>query len=429
MTTPNRKKPIAGVDVNQKSVLSNGLRVVTEEVPHFHSAAVGIWLNKGSRDETGAENGLTHFLEHMAFKGTPRRTVLDIAREIDQLGGMCNAFTSKEQTCFHGRVLAEHLPRLVDLLGDLVLGSQLAAEDLERERQVILEEIYAQDDNPEELVQVHFGRNFWGDNAFGRPILGAAKHIATVSREDLLAYRRIAYRPSDMIVAAAGRVRHQEVVDLVAASFEGFENGAPGRERQAVTTHPGVYTLSRDLEQVNLVLGGPGIAAGDPRRYAATMLQLVLGGNMSSRLFQVIREQLGLAYAIQSFLQFFSDAGVVGISAGVSPQNLSAIMAAIRRELKQLQEKKVSEAELTAAKENLRGSIILSSEDCDHLMGRLAKNELNFGRYIPQADIIAGMLKVTAEEVLEVAQELLRPEAWGVTLLGPVEGPGDYGLT
>ncbi len=416
------------MDVNQKSVLSNGLRVVTEEVPHFHSAAVGIWLNVGSRDETGAENGLTHFLEHMAFKGTPRRTVLDIAREIDQLGGMCNAFTSKEQTCFHGRVLAEHLPRLVDLLGDLVLRSQLAAGDLERERQVILEEIYAQDDNPEELVQVHFARSFWGDNAFGWPILGAADHIAQVSREDLLAYRGITYRPGDMIVAAAGRVRHQEVVDLVAASFEGFANGAPSRERQAVITHPGVYALSRDLEQVSLVLGGPGLAAGDPRRYAATMLQLVLGGNMSSRLFQVIREQLGLAYAIQSFLQFFSDAGVVGISAGVSPQNLSAIMAAIRRELKQLTEEKVSEAELTAAKENLRGSVMMSSEDCEHLMGRLAKNELNFGRYIPQADIIAGMLKVTADEVLEVARDLLRPEAWGVALLGPVDDAGDYGL-
>ncbi len=428
MTIPNRTNPIVGADVNQKSVLSNGLRVVTEELPHFHSAAVGIWLNVGSRDETGAENGLTHFLEHMAFKGTPRRTVMDIAREIDQLGGLCNAFTSKEQTCFHGRVLAEHLPRLVDLLGDLVLRSQLAAGDLDRERQVILEEIYAQDDNPEELVQVNFTRNFWGDNAFGRPILGEAEHIATVSREDLLAYRRIAYRPADTVVAAAGRVRHQEVVDLVAAGFEGFADGAPSRERQAVTTHPGVYALSRDLEQVNLCLGGPGMAAGDPRRYAATMLQLVLGGNMSSRLFQVIREQLGLAYAIQSYVQFFSDAGLVGISAGVSPKNLSAIMAAIRRELQQLQEEKVSEAELTAAKENLRGSIILSSEDCDHLMVRLAKNELNFGRYIPQEDIIAGMLKVTAEEIREVARDLLRPEAWGVALLGPVAEPGNYGL-
>ena len=412
----------------QKSVLSNGLRIVTEEIPHFHSVAVGVWLNVGSRDESGAENGLTHFLEHMVFKGTPTRTVLDIAREIDQLGGMCNAFTGKEQTCYHGRVLAEHLPRLVDLLGDLVLRAHLEVGDLERERQVILEEIYAQDDSPEELVQVHFARNFWGDNPFGWPILGEAEHIAGVTREDLLTYRRMAYRPTHMVVAAAGRVRHQELVDLVAGGFQGFSNGAPGRARLPVSTYPGVYTLSRDLEQVNLCLGAPGLAAGDPRRYTATMLQLILGGNMSSRLFQVIREQLGLAYSIQSYVQFFSDAGLMGISAGVSPQNLTAIMDAIRRELRQLCEAEASEAELTSARENLKSSIMLSSEDCDHLMLRLAKNELNFGRYIPLEDIIAGMLKVTAAEILELARDLLRPEGWGVALLGPVENSGNYGL-
>ena len=352
-----QNREIAGVDVNQKSVLSNGLRVVTEEVPHFHSAAVGIWLNVGSRDETGAENGLTHFLEHMAFKGTPRRTVLDIAREIDQLGGMCNAFTSKEQTCFHGRVLAEHLPRLVDLLGDLVLRSQLAAADLERERQVILEEIYAQDDNPEELVQVHFARNFWGDNAFGWPILGEAEHIAAGQPG------RPAGLPPDRLPArrhGSGRRRPGPAPGSGGPGGRQFRRVCQRRPRPGT---PGRHHPSRGLRPLpgpgagQPVLGGPGIAAGDPRRYAATMLQLVLGGNMSSRLFQVIREQLGLAYSIHSFLQFFSDAGLVGISAGVSPQNLSAIMAAIRRELKQLQEEKVSEAELTAAKENLRGSI------------------------------------------------------------------------
>jgi predicted Zn-dependent peptidase len=415
--------------VYQKSVLSNGLRIVTEELPYFHSVAVGVWLNVGSRDETGAENGLTHFLEHMAFKGTSRRTVLDIAREIDQLGGMCNAFTTKEQTCFHGRVLAEQLPRLVDLLGDLVLRAHLAAGDLERERQVILEEIYAQEDSPEELVQVHFARNFWGDNAFGWPILGDAKHIAQVCREDLLAYRRRAYRPKATVVAAAGRVRHQELVDLVAAGFQEFTDGTPGRPRQAVSTHPGVYSLARDLEQVNLCLGAPGVAAGDPRRYAATMLQLILGGNMSSRLFQVIREQLGLAYAIQSYVQFFSDAGLVGISAGVSPRNLSAVMTAIRQELKKFTEEKVWEAELTAAQEHLRGSIMLSAEDCEHRMLRLAKNELHFGRYLPLEEIIGGMLQVTAAEILELARELLRPAEWGVALLGPVADPDTYSLT
>jgi predicted Zn-dependent peptidase len=414
--------------VYQKSVLSNGLRIVTEELPHFHSVAVGVWLNVGSRDETGAENGLTHFLEHMAFKGTPRRNVLDIAREIDQLGGMCNAFTTKEQTCFHGRVLAEHLPRLVDLLGDLVLRAHLAGQDLERERQVILEEIYAQEDNPEELVQVYFARNFWGDNAFGWPILGEAEHIARVSREDLLTYRRMAYRPEDTVVAAAGRVRHQELVDLVVAGFQEFANGAPGRPRQAVGTHPGVYSLARDLEQVNLCLGAPGVAADDPRRYAATMLQLILGGNMSSRLFQVIREQLGLAYAIHAYVQFFSDAGLVGISVGVSPKNLEAVMAAIRDELAKFTREKVSEAELNAAQEHLRGSIMLAAEDCEHRMLRLAKNELHFGRYLPLEEIIGGMLQVTPAQILELARELLRPAQWGVALLGPVTEPGAYGL-
>ncbi len=413
----------------QRSVLSNGLRIVTEEVPYFHSVAVGVWLNAGARDETAAENGLSHFLEHMVFKGTPQRSVLDIAREIDQLGGQCNAFTTKEQTCFHGRVLAEQLPRLVDLLGDLVLRAHLPAPDLERERQVILEEINAQDDSPEELVHVHFARNFWGDHPFGWPILGEAEHITQVQREDLLAYRRQVYRPADTVVAAAGKIRHEELADLVTASFQDFANGASSRPRLPISTHPGVYALSRDLEQVNLVLGGPGVAAGDPRRYAATMLQLILGGNMSSRLFQVIREQLGLAYAIQSYVQFFSDAGFLGIAAGVSPGNLEAIMAAIRKELKNLQAEPVSYAELTAAQEHLRGSIMLSAEDCEHLMLRLAKNELNFGRYIPLEDIIAGMTKVTPAEILEVARDLLRPETWGVALLGPVDNLDNYGLS
>ena len=411
----------------QKSVLSNGLRIVTDELPHFHSAAVGVWLNGGSRDETEAETGLTHFLEHMAFKGTQRRTVLDIALEIDQLGGMCNAFTTKEQTCFHGRVLAEHLPRLVDLLADLIIRSRLASEDLERERQVILEEIYAQDDSPEELVQVQFARHFWGDHPFGWPILGEAARISQVTREHLLAYRQIAYRPQDTVVAAAGRVNHQELTDLVAAAFADFADGMPAPVRTPVGSHPGVYAFPRDLEQVNLFLGAPGVAAGDPRRYAATMLQLILGGKMSSRLFQVIREQLGLAYSIQAFAQFFSDTGLVGVSAGVSPGNLEATMAAIRRELNQLQQEKITPPELDAAREHLRGSILLAAEDCEHRMGRLAKNEIHFGRYIPLEDIIDGMLRVTPDAILEAAQELLRLEHWGVALVGPVDGAGKVG--
>ena len=417
------------MDVYRKSVLSNGLRLVTEEAPHFHSVAVGVWLNVGSRDETQAENGLSHFLEHMVFKGTPKRSVLDIAREIDQLGGQCNAFTTKEQTCFHGRVLAEHLPRLLDLFSDLVLRAHLAAPDLERERQVILEEIHAQDDTPEDLVHVHFARNFWRDHSFGWPILGEAEHIAQVNRDDLLTYRQQVYRPADVVVAAAGNLKHEALVDLVSAGFKDFTNGAPARPRLPADTHPGVYVLARDLEQVNLVMGAPGVAADDPRRYMATMLQLILGGNMSSRLFQVIREQLGLAYAIQSYVQFFSDAGLLGIAAGVSPGNLEALLAAIRGELQKLQNEAVLSSELSAAQEHLRGSILLSAEDCEHLMLRLAKNELNLGRYIPLEDIITGMMRVTASEILELARDLLRPETWGIALLGPVANQDNYSVS
>jgi predicted Zn-dependent peptidase len=413
--------------VHQESVLNNGLRVVSEELPHFHSVAVGVWLNVGSRDETRAENGLSHFLEHLAFKGTPRRTTLDLAREIDQIGGHCNAFTSKEQTCFHGKVLAEHLPRLVDLLGDLVLNPLYQPQEMERERQVILEEIYSQDDNPEEQVQIAFGRQFWGDSSLGRPILGEADHIAEVSREELLGYRQATYRPEQTVVAAAGRVEHQQVVALVAEHFHDFANGLAGRERSPASYHPGIYRLPRDLEQVYVCLGARGPAAGDPRRFTATMLQLILGGNMSSRLSQVIREQLGLAYNIYSFLSFFSDTGLLGISAGVSAKNLEALLAAVCRELKRLKAEAVPEAELQAAREYLRGSIYLEAEDVDHLMMRLAKNEINFGHYIPLDDIVAGLMKVSAAEIQELARELLRTEDWALTLLGPV-GDRNIGL-
>jgi predicted Zn-dependent peptidase len=408
--------------VFQKSVLTNGLRVVTEEDPHFHSAAVGVWLNVGSRDEAREENGLTHFLEHLAFKGTPWRSALDIAREIDQLGGSCNAFTSKENTCFHGKVLTEHLPRIVDLLSDLVLHPHYQPQDLEKERQVILEEIYAQDDNPEDQAQVHFARGFWGDDPFGRPILGEEDRISQVTRAQLLAYREIAYRPETTIIAAAGRVNHQEFLDLLTSRFEHFCNGSPLRARGAVATHPGVYQHPRDLEQVYVCLGTRGPAAGDLQRYPATLLQLLLGGNMSSRLFQVVREELGLAYNIYSFMSFFSDTGLLGVSAGVSPKNLEKLLAVTCQELKKLKAEAVAADELQAAKDYLRGSIYLHAEDCDHRMMRLAKNEIHFGQYIPLEEIVSGLLAVTREEVLDLARELFDSQNWGLALLGPVAG-------
>jgi predicted Zn-dependent peptidase len=408
--------------VPQKSVLNNGLRIVTEEDPHFHSVAVGVWLNVGSRDEALEENGLSHFLEHLAFKGTPRRSALDIAREIDQLGGTLNAFTSKENTCFHGKVLAENLDRAVDLLSDLVLNPLYQPEDLEKERQVILEEICAQDDNPEDSVQVQFARGFWGDAPFGRPILGEGDHISRVTREQLLSYRNLVYRPEKTVIAAAGRIDHQELLDLISSRFQDFHNGSAHRPRDPVAVHPGIYQAPRDLEQVHVCLGTKGPAAGDQERYAATLLQLVLGGNMSSRLFQVVREELGLAYNIYAFMSFFSDTGLLGISAGVSPKNLERLLDATYQELRKMRAEPVSAEELKAAKEYLRGSIYLHAEDCDHRMMRLAKNEILFGHYIPLDEIVTNLLKVTAAQIRDLARELLQPEKWALALLGPVAG-------
>uniref|UniRef100_A0A7C3WIE7 Insulinase family protein n=1 Tax=Desulfobacca acetoxidans TaxID=60893 RepID=A0A7C3WIE7_9BACT len=408
----------------QKSILPNGIRIVTEELPHFHSVAVGFWLMVGSRDERQEEQGLSHFLEHMAFKGTIRRDALTIAREADQLGGTVNAFTTKENTCFHARVLAEHLPRIIDLLSDLVLNPLYRAEDLERERQVILEEIAAQDDNPEDLVQVQFARHFWKDNPFGWSILGEVEAVSRFRREDLLAYRRTAYRPERLVVAAAGRLTHQELVDLVGPTLENFTNGTPARPRVPVDTHPGVYVLPRDLEQVHVCLGTEGLAADDGRRFTATVLNIILGGNMSSRLVQVVREQLGLAYSIYSFLGFFSDTGILEVCAGVNPKNLPALLEAIRGELRRMKAEPVTSLELKDAQDYLKGSIYLHAEDVEQRMLRLAKNEIHFGRYIPLEEVIEGLLKVTPEDIQTLARELFQGGNWGLALLGPLNGQG-----
>ncbi len=410
--------------VHQKSILPNGVRVVTEELPHFHSVAVGWWLTVGSRDEQAAEQGLSHFLEHMAFKGTPRRDALAIAREADQLGGGLNAFTTKENTCYHARVLSEHLPRIVDLLGDLVLNPEYRVEEVERERQVILEEIAAQEDNPEDLVQVQFARHFWKDSSFGRSILGEVEGISRFQRVDLVNYRQATHRPEEMVVAAAGSLAHQEVVDLVGPLLENFHNGAPIRSRKPVATHPGAYVFPRDLEQVHVCLGARGFAAADERRFIATLLNIILGGNMSSRLFQVIREQLGLAYSIYSFLGFFSDTGLLDICAGVNPKNLGALLEAVSRELKKMKDDQVSPSEMKGAQDYFKGSLYLNAEDVEQRMLRLAKNEINFGRYIPLEDVVNGLLKVTVEEVQTLANEVLQSQNCGLALLGPVEEGG-----
>jgi predicted Zn-dependent peptidase len=405
--------------VYQKSVLPNGVRVITEAIPHFHSVSLGIWLNTGSRDETGPENGLAHFLEHMAFKGTGRRSAYDLAREIDQLGGAANAFTTKENTCFHGKVLADQLPRLFDLLGDIVLNPLYDRNDLEKERQVILQEICTLEDTPDEYVHDLFGRCFWGDSAFGRPIMGDAQTVSSFSRSVLLEYRQSHHRPDRLIITAAGRLQHETLLDLAAAAFGDFHNGSRSTGREAVFTFPGDHHLERDLEQVHLVLGGKAPAAGDSSRFVAILLNLILGGNMSSRLFQEVRENQGLCYSIYSFLHSFSDNGLLGVGAAVSSENLAILLETIRKEIKSMQSAEVSPAELQAALDYSRASFYLGAEDSDNRMLRLAKNEINFGHYISYEEIIDRLGAVTPRQILEMAQEWLDLENWQTVCLGP----------
>jgi predicted Zn-dependent peptidase len=405
--------------VYQKTVLPNGVRVITEAIPHFHSVSLGIWINTGSRDETGPENGLAHFLEHMAFKGTGRRNAYDLAREIDQLGGAANAFTTKENTCFHGKVLADQLPRLYDLLYDIVLNPIYDENDLEKERQVILQEICTLEDTPDEYVHDLFSRCFWGDSAFGRPIMGVADTVDRFSRSLLLDYRQTHYHPERLVIAAAGRLQHQTLVDLATLSFKDFHNGRALPKRETVRTSPGYYHHEDDLEQVHLVLGGKAPSAGSSSRFVATLLNLILGGNMSSRLFQEVRENLGLCYSIYSFLHCFSDTGLLGLGAAVSPENLEILLDTIRKEISKIQHQEVSPAELQAAQDYCRASFYLGAEDSDNRMMRLAKNEINFGHYISYEEIINQLEAVTPKQIIEMAQDLLDLKQWHTVCLGP----------
>ncbi len=403
----------------RKTVLPNGVRVVTESLPHFHTVSLGVWLTAGSRDEAAPENGVAHFLEHMAFKGTPRHDALALAQAFDRLGGATNAFTTRENTCFHGKVLADHLPRLFDLLSDIVLNPLYDPEEVDRERQVILQEIDHAQDSPDEHIHDLFSRCFWGDSPLGRPTLGQAENVSTFTRSSLLDFRRIHYQPSRLVIAAAGRLDHDSLLELARSTFGHLTDHAPCPPRQPVSGQPGYHHYVRDLEQVHLVLGGPGPAAGEQSRFAAVLLNLILGGNMSSRLFQEVRERLGLCYSIFSFLHCLSDTGLLGITAAVNADNLELLLATIHREMRRLRQEPVSAAELQAALEYTRASFFFSAEDSDSRMVRLAENEINLGRYLSYEEVIDHLAAITPKQLWDWAQVWLDLDTWQTVCLGP----------
>jgi len=383
---------------------------------------MGIWLNVGSRDETENESGLTHFIEHMLFKGTEKRSAQEIAKQLDAVGGMSNAFTSKENTCFHAKVIDTHLPLVVDILSDIFLHSVFDRAEVEREREVILQEIHMVEDTPDEYVHILFNRNFWDGNPMARPIFGSIQTVQSFTQEMILGYLNRGYHPDRIVVSAAGNVKHEEFLKLVEPAFSNIQRHSHALSRTVPRINSRVNLYPRDLEQIHLCLGTRGTSLVEKERYSCSILNVILGGSMSSRLFQEVRERRGLAYSIYSFLSSHTDAGMLGIYGAVRPQNFMETLEVIRGEVRRFKEEPISEGELRAAKEHIKGGIYLAAENTDNRMSRLAKNEIIFDRFVPYEEIEEGLEAVTVEEVQSLAQELFRRECMSLILLGQVDG-------
>ena len=407
----------------QRHVLPNGLVVVTETMNHVRSVSIGVWVRNGSRREACEQNGLAHFMEHMVFKGTERRSAEAIAREMDSVGGMLDAFTSKEQICFNAKVLDQNLPIAFDVIADLVLRPRFDSEDVAKERQVVLEEIKMDLDNPEYLLHEIFTRGFWPEHPLGRPILGTPETVRQFSREALQTRFREWFAPDHLVVTAAGNVPHQAVLDLVQREFGHLRsNGALEDHRPPRTDAPLCVERKKELEQVHLCVGVPSLPIAHERRFGIAVLNNLLGGGMSSRLFQNIREKRGLAYAVFSEITPYSDAGMLTVYAGTAKETVGQVLDLTIAEFRSMKETRVSEEELLRAKNHLKGSLMLSLESTSSRMSNLARQELYFGRFYSLDEILASIEAVTRDEVQTLAKEFFRPEQISATVLGPVNG-------
>ncbi len=417
----------------RRTVLPGGLRVVTEAVPSVRSVAFGVWVGVGSRDESVRQAGCSHYLEHLLFKGTSRRSALDISSTIDALGGEMNAFTAKEYTCFYARVLDADLPVAVDVVSDMITSASVLSADVDNERGVILEEIAMSDDDPSDLVHDSFAQAVFGDTPLGRPILGTSASIESLSRTTINGYYRRHYRPENMVVAAAGNLDHAEVVRLVRKAFGSvgaladrsvlpLEPRIGGRQR---LSRPGVHIEHRRTEQANFVLGMPGMSRVDDRRFALGVLNSVLGGGMSSRLFQEVREKRGLAYSVYSYNAQYADTGLFGVYAGCQPDKIDQVLALCRGELEKVVERGISTDELLRGQGQLRGALVLGLEDTGSRMSRIGKSELVYGELLGVNAILARIEAVGLDDVREVAAEILASPPT-LAVIGPFDADRDF---
>ncbi|HEY1702669.1 MAG TPA: pitrilysin family protein [Trebonia sp.] len=444
MTTTQPSSPPAD-SIVRRTVLPGGLRVVTEYLPAVRSVALGIWVGVGSRDEDIPHAGATHYLEHLLFKGTRKRTALDISAAMDAVGGEMNAFTAKEYTCYYARVLDADLPLAIDILSDMVTSSLIESKDVDAERGVVLEEIAMNDDDPNDVVHESFTTQLFGDTPLGRPILGTVEGINAITREQIHEHYVAQYTPPHLVIAAAGHLDHELVVAEVSKAFAEIlprhSGASPAAPRLRDSGGPlgsgslwdgygpaagtGVKLVSRPIEQANLVFGCEGLSRTDDRRFALAVLNAALGGGMSSRLFQEVREKRGLAYSVYSFASQHADTGLWGVYAGCLPSKADEVLSICAAEVEKIISGGLTDAELDRGKGQVRGGIVLGLEDPSSRMTRLGKAELVYPALEPVDDVLAAIDAVTHDDIAAIASEVLtRPKALAV--VGPFDDPDTF---
>jgi len=409
----------------KKTVLDNGITVVTESIAYYSTVSIGIWWKAGSRYETAGNNGISHFIEHMLFKGTKGRTAYDIAREIDAIGGSINAFTGREYTCLYVRVLRKDLNLSLDIISDMYLGSLFDPEDIEKERYVIGQEIKMVEDNPEEYIYDMFNASYYKGQALGLPILGTEKTVEGLTAGQLTDYFKDSYGPENAIITITGRVDHDRCVESIKRLFGASPRSGVVRDGGALVAPyatRGIDIYEKDLEHVYLCIGTDGVSQVDRRRYVLYILNAIMGGSMSSHLFQEIREQRGLVYNIYSYVNCYHDAGTFGISTSTSQESITEVLLLIKEEILRIRDRGITDAELSFSKEHIKGNLFIALEGSETRMGRLAKNEIYFGTYIPLKETLREIDGIRKKDVAAIAKEIFdSPQEISLTVLGNVD--------
>ena len=403
----------------QKTVLPNGVRIITEEIEHVRSAAIGIWVGAGTRDEREGYEGISHFLEHMFFKGTTNRSARDLAESLEAVGGQLNAFTTKEYTCYFAKILDEDLDLAIDVLSDMFFCSLFDETEIEKEKNVVIEEIKMYEDSPDELIHDLFSEHVWNDHPLGKPILGTKESIRSLNRDKIMVYISEHYAPDNVVISVAGKIKHDDIVKKLAVQFGSFQRGG----RRVLEQTPSGRTVERyqkkETEQMHIILGVPGLGQDDEDIYAMHVFNNILGGGLSSRLFQKIREQRGLAYSVYSYHSTYVDTGLFAVYAGTSPNNTQEVIECILTELNDLKQNGITARELERTKAQIKGSLYLGLESVSSRMSRLGKTELTYNRVLLPEEVIEKMAQVTLDDVKRLIGRLWQKEKISILTLGP----------